>query len=227
MEIPKSLESFAEPPTWKDLIKNLIFIAVAVGVAYFVTVRIGIDDIRASVESAGIFAPLIIVFLKATTIVVVPLGGTPLYPIAGALYGFWPALGITLMGDAIGSAIAFYLSRFFGKKILHFFMARNHMSMVEKLVEKASDTKVFLKARIFFTGFPELFAYAAGLTKIRMPVFLVIHVGIHAIPASLLVVFGNLLVAGNMKTILLVGLVSTLLAFGGIVWFHLNLTKGN
>ena len=217
----------SEPPKWSHVFRNLAFIAIAIGVAYYVTTHIGMDNLRAKVETAGYFAPLIIIVLKATTIVVVPLGGTPLYPIAGAVFGFWKGLFITLLGDALGSAIAFYISRLFGKKVLGFFMTGEQMPAVLKLVVRLGDKRTFLKARLFFTGFPELFAYAAGLVNINFWFFLVVHVGIHAIPASLLVVFGNLLVSGSFVTVVLVGFVSGLLAFGGIWWFHNDLTKGN
>ena len=214
-------------PKWSDILKNLVYIAVVIGIAYFVTVRIGFDNIRVTVATAGIYAPLIIIVLKATTIVVVPLGGMPLYPIAGALFGFWKALGMTLIGDALGSAIAFYISRFFGRSVLRFFMSRQHLPIVERLIERCSDYKTFFKARLFFTGFPELFAYAAGFTKVPFWFFLPVHIGIHAIGAGLLVAFGDVIVSGNKLAIISVGLVTSLLAFAGVWWFHSDLKKAS
>jgi uncharacterized membrane protein YdjX (TVP38/TMEM64 family) len=212
-------------PSWEDVFKNLIFIFVAIGVAYWVTVSVGIDNVRSTVQSAGLLGPFIIILLKITTLVVVPLGGTPLYPIAGALFGFWNAFFITLAGDIIGSAICFYISRKFGKTVLHFFMSKQYLPMVEKVVEQASNKKTFVKTRVFFTGFPELFAYAAGITKIPFPFFVFVHNGIHAIPAVLLILFGNLLVAGNVTALILTGVVTSLLAVAGVLWFHLNLKR--
>ncbi len=212
-------------PTWGDVLKNLAFIAVAIGVAYFVTVRIGIDNLRETVAGAGIYAPLIIILLKATTLIVVPLGGTPLYPIAGALFGFWQGLGITLIGDIIGSTACFYLSRYFGRNILKFFMSGDHLATVNKIIERSSEKKTFVKARIFFTGFPELFAYAAGFTKIPFWFFISIHIGIHAIFAGVWTLFGDLLVSGNKLFAVGAGLITSLLAFVGIWWFHSDLKK--
>ena len=227
MELEKIEMAGGDQKSWRDVAKNLIFIAIAIGVAYFVTVSIGLDNLRLKVEAAGIFAPLIIILLKATTIVVVPLGGTPIYPIAGALWGFWQGLGITLIGDALGATIAFYLSRFFGQNILRFFMSREQMPVVKRLVEKGSEPRTFIKARLFFAGFPELFAYAAGLTKISYPIFIFAHMSVHSIGAALLVLFGELLVSGNLTVIVLVGLVFSALALGGVWWFHADLTKSN
>ena len=212
--------------SWKDVVKNLIFLAVIIGAIYVFTTRIGLENLRDKVAEAGAFAPLLIILLKATTIVVVPLGGTPLYPIAGALFGFWKGLFITLLGDALGSAIAFMLSRRFGKKILRYFMPKQHLPTIDKLVEQISQPKTFLKARLFFTGFPELFAYASGLTNVSFFTFLIVHVGIHAVPAGLLVIFGDLIVSGNILAVSISFAVSTLLAFAGIWWFHGSLTQG-
>ena len=216
-----------QKPSWRDVAKNIAFIAIAIGAAYYVTVSVGIDDIRDTVETAGALGPLIVVLLKATTIVVVPLGGMPLYPIAGALFGFWKGLAITLIGDALGSTVAFYLSRLFGRRILHFFMSRQHLPMVEKLIERGSEIRTFLKARIFFAGIPELFAYAAGLTKISFFLFIIVHVGIHAIANAILVMFGHLLVSGNLWALVAAGAVSTGLALSGLWWFHLDMKRSN
>ncbi len=216
-----------KPPSAKNVIKNLLFIGITIGVAYFVTVTIGIENVRQSVEKAGWYAPFIIILLKATTIVVVPLGGTPLYPIAGALYGFWKAIFITLIGDALGATIAFYISRFFGISVLHFFMSGDYLPMIQKIMERGAEPKRFWKARFFFAGFPELFAYAAGLTRVSYPLFIFAYISVHAIGASLLVVFGDLLVSGNIKAVIIAGTVSTLLAFAGIWWFKVDLQKAS
>lgn len=214
-------------PTWRDVLKSVVFIGIAIGVAYWVTVSVGIDTVRENVATAGIYGPLIIILLKATTIVVVPLGGTPLYPIAGAIFGFWQGLGITLIGDAIGATIAFYLSRYFGVSILHFFISRQHLPMIEKIVERVSQPKTFWKARLFFAGFPELFAYAAGLTKVSYLTFIFAYLSVHALGAALLVLFGEALVTGNILAFVAVGVVSTLLAAAGVWWFHADLKQAN
>lgn len=212
-------------PTWGDVLKNLAYVAVVIGIAYFVTVRVGIENLRETVAAAGVYAPLIIILLKATTLIVVPLGGTPLYPIAGALFGFWQGLGITLIGDIIGSTACFYLSRYFGRNILKFFMSGEHLATVNKIIERSSEKKTFVKARLFFTGFPELFAYAAGFTSIPFWFFISVHIGIHAIPASVGIIFGDVLVSGSRLAAVSAGLVMSLLAFGGIWWFHSDLKR--
>jgi len=62
-----------------EVARNIFFILLAVGVAYYVVTQIGLDGLREKVEHAGIYAPLLVIFLKTLTIVVAPLGGAPLF----------------------------------------------------------------------------------------------------------------------------------------------------
>ena len=216
-----------EEKSKKGLLKNILIIIVTLGIAYFVTVTIGLEGLREKVEGAGIYAPFLLIILKATTIVVAPLGGTIIYPIAGALFGFWKGLALTLLGDAIGSSIAFWLSRKFGRSILHYFTGSGQMPIIEKVVERLSDRKQFVKARIFFAGFMDLFAYAAGLTKINFWFFLSVHMAVHAVLVALYILFGDLLISGKFMMVFFVGIGSTLLAALGAWMFHLDLLKSN
>lgn len=221
----KEITADMSQTSWRDVAKSLVFIAIAIGVAYWVTVKVGIDDVRETVAHAGIYAPLVVILLKATTLVVVPLGGAPLYPIAGALWGFWQGLFITFIGDVIGSAIAFYLSRLWGSAIVNFFVPRDQKIFVERMRTRMGDKKTFIKAKLFFIGFPELFAYAAGLTTVRFPFFVFVHNGIHLFGAALLVLFGGALVSGNKFSVFTVGIIASVLALVGVWKFHVDLKQ--
>lgn len=214
-------------PSLKAVLTNLFFLAVTLGAVYFVAVHLGIDDLRGKVESAGIFAPLLVIVLKATTIVIVPLGGNPIYPIAGALFGFWEGWLYVLLGDALGASIAFYLSRVFGQRILRFVMGRSQMPTVMKLLQELSNTRTFIKARLFFAGFPELFAYASGLTRVPFALFLPVYMSVMAVSSGILVAFGEVILSRNITVIAIVAIVSSLLAVFGVWWFHGNLKQGS
>jgi len=148
-----------------------------------------------------------------------------LYPLAGLVFGFWKGFFITLIGDALGATIAFYISRSFGLNILHYFMGRRSLPMLEKLMVRMGDKKTFIKARIFFVGVPELFAYAAGLTKVSFLVFFPVHVLIGAIPSGLLVAFGDLLVTGDLLIVASVTIFISLFTAAGVWWFYLDLSR--
>jgi uncharacterized membrane protein YdjX (TVP38/TMEM64 family) len=181
----------------RDAFKNLGFILITVGVAYALTVSIGIDGLERLVEQAGIWGPLAVIALKMTTIIIVPLSGGPIYAIAGAAFGFWQGLAITFVGDVLGFSTTFYLSRFFGRKIINVFVPRAQFPFIEKLLAQGSARKSFLKARLAFSGFPEVFSYAAGLTEVSFLLFIVAQMALHTPVAALVVLFGNALLTGN------------------------------
>lgn len=216
-----------KPPSLRDTIRNILIIIITIGIAYYLTVTLGLNSLREKVETAGVFAPVILVILKATTIVVAPLGGTIIYPIAGALFGFWKGLLLSLLGDAIGSSIAFWISRKFGRSVLHYFTGNGQIPMLEKVVEQLSDRKKFIRARILFAGFMDIFAYAAGLTKINFWFFIVVHISVHAVLVVLYILFGDLLISGKFTIVAIVGIFGTLLAVLGAWFFHSDLFKSN
>ena len=214
-------------PSWKEVVRNIILIVITLGVAYLVTYYIGLENLREKIDATGIYSLAIIVLLKTTTIVVAPLGGTIIYPVAGALFGFWKALILCLIGDTLGSSIAFALSRAYGRSILNFFTSKSQRPIIDKVMATLGEKKSFIKARIFFAGFMDLFAYAAGLTKINFWFFITVHMGVQTIGAILLILFGDLLVSGNIAMTLLVAIIGTGLASIGVWLFHLDLAKGN
>ena len=124
------------------------------------------------VESFGIWAPIIFVLLKISTLVIAPLSGTPLYFLGGALFGGVHGLTLSLLGDFLGSTICFYLSRFYGQKVIKIFAGERYTEKVVKTVEVLKNTKSFIKARIALFFIPELLAYASGLSKIQFFTFL-------------------------------------------------------
>ena len=206
--------------------RSLTLIAVVIGIAYFVTVVIGIDNLREKVEGAGIFAPLIVILLKATTIVVAPLGGAIIYPIAGAVFGFWTGLLYTFIGDALGSTLAFYISRYFGRSVLHYFTAPSQRPVVDQVLERLSTRASFAKARVYFAGFMDLFAYAAGLTRIPYWFFILVHMAVQLPIIALYVIFGDVLVSGEWYYIVLFGVLMSALAAFGAWRFNIDLSKG-
>ncbi len=209
----------------RDALKNIVFILVAVGAAYGLTVSIGVDGLRRLVEQSGIWGPLAVIALKMTTIIVVPLSGGPIYAIAGAAFGFWQGLAFTFVGDVLGFSTAFYLSRFFGRKIILTLVPNTQLPFIEKLLMQGSALKPFLKARLMFGGFPEVFAYAAGLTGIPFLVFIVAQMALHTPIVAFLVLFGNALLTGNPIFLVSTTIIAILLAVIGGWWFKRDFVR--
>lgn len=170
-----------------------------------------LSEVQAKIEEAGVWAPLLLVAAKASTIVIAPLSGSPLYPIGGALFGFWKAFGLLLLGDMLGGSIAFFLSRIFGRRIVDTLLS-SHKGFVSAALEMMGSWKGFLLARLGFVTFPEVPAYAAGLSRIRYVPFLIIFSAVGALPTAVTVALGALLTADSESRVFL-----AVLVFGAVV----------
>ncbi|OGM31120.1 hypothetical protein A2630_04660 [Candidatus Woesebacteria bacterium RIFCSPHIGHO2_01_FULL_44_10] len=180
------------------------------------------DEIRNFVEKMGIFGPLVIILLKSATLIFAPLGGNPVYIVTGFLYGFIPALVITLLGDLLGSTISFWVSRRFGKQIVVKLAGKKSISTIDAIYEEIGGWRGFLLASFF--SLADYVNYAAGLTKIPYSKFLLV-VFLFRIPANAAIIslafFGDL--AGFIKLGYLAVICVYLLALG-IYWYKLSKT---
>ncbi len=207
----------------QDIISNTLWLTITlIGIYLFVRI-LGIDDIRGRVALLGAWGPITIILLKASTLVVAPLGGGPLYPLAGAAFGFWWGFVLTFTGDIIGSAIAFYISRIWGRSVVQYLVTKPGMRVVDAILSYISTTRGLIYARLIFFSFPEGVTYAAGLTPIPFWKFLALMVPIGVGPAALLVAFGDIFSfyrTTHPTVIALIYLASIALMVGGGYWLY-------
>jgi len=179
----------------RQLITSLASLTVIFGGIYLVFKYFGLIEVQDTIERAGIWAPLVLIAAKASTIVLAPLGGAPLYPLAGALFGFWKGTGLLLIGDALGGTIAFFLSRFFGRHLVEKLLG-DDQKFLARALRMMSTAKGFLIARLCFLPLPEVVSYGAGLTRINFLLFFVIYLPLEVIPVAALASLGTLLTLG-------------------------------
>ncbi len=185
---------------------------------FFVSIKfLRNGELQSQVEALGIFAPLLILILKMSTLVVAPLGGTPIYVLSGALFGSFKGFILVLLGDILGSSICFYLSKIYGQRVLKFFAGSKNVEKVLKTVNIISNTRSFIKARFVFVSMPELLAYASGLSKINFWTFTIINAIFYAPIDLILVFFGSQLVTLPLKYFFLYPLILMFFAFGGFM----------
>jgi uncharacterized membrane protein YdjX (TVP38/TMEM64 family) len=193
----------------QQIITSLGGLVFVLGGLYFLFAHFGITNVQESIQSAGIWAPLLLILAKASTIIIAPLGGSPLYPLAGALFGFWEGSAYLIAGDVLGGVTAFFISRMFGRTLVEKMIGGDE-KFLSRALKMMSTVKGFLIARICFAPLPEVVAYGAGLTRINFFVFLVIYVVIGIPPILLLAGLGSVLTLGTwwlLPLALLVGIV--------------------
>lgn len=202
---------------------NIIGLVVTVGLLIVLGFVIDVDTIKGFVTNAGPWAPLVFIALKASTIVVAPLSGAPLYPIVGFLFGYWPGILYVGMGDFLGYSTAFYISRTFGYPFVRKIFQGKERSTLAKVVDHVGTTKGFLHMCLTCFALPELIAYGSGLSKLPYWKFILIYTPISLVASSFAVLFGSLLDASNLPLFLTIGAplgAFAVIAVGG--WFFLR-----
>ena len=211
----KSYEKFIE----------VIWFVIVVALFVFSIKMIRSGELQTELASFGIWTPIILILLKASTLVIAPLGGTPLYLLAGALFGNVNGLLLALLGDLLGSTICFYLSRIYGQKALGFFAGSQNVERVLKTVNIISTTRSFSKARLGFVSMPELLAYAAGLSKISFWKFTIVNILFYIPVDIVLVFFGSQIAEVSLKYFFVYPLVLGIFAAAGFLALYKDYQK--
>ncbi len=199
----------------KELIQNIAGIAI-ICIVIFVSFKFfDMKQIQASIEKAGIWAPIIFILTKASTIVFAPLSGSPLYPLAGAIFGLTNGFIYIVIGDALGALISFYISRLLGRKFVEKF-ARGNIESIDKILSFIEKKKGFFIARVCFAALPEVVSYAAGLTRIKFTTFFAIHNLVGLIPSAILVYSGVFLATFTANPMIMLAAVIIGFAVAGI-----------
>lgn len=154
---------------------------------------IDLSQVKDWVIAAGVWAPLLFILLKITTIVIPPLSGGPLYLLVGLFFGFWPGILYVAIADFLGYTIAFYLSRTLGQRIVMRMISQKEGSTVHRIIDHVSTPKGFFHAYLTLFSMPELLAYGAGLTKIRYRSFISILSPLSFVLSAVIVLFGSVL----------------------------------
>lgn len=205
---------------YKDIIENvfslfLVFVAILVLFYFF-----DLSDVQSFVDRFGVWAPVVFVLTKTSTIVFAPLSGSPLYPMAGALFGFWKGFFIMMAGDILGGAIAFWISRKYGLKITERFV-KSESSLMKKILNQLGTMKGLIFARVCFIPMPEIVCYAAGLTKISFARFIIVHTVINIPVTALFVGAGMFFTLDPSPLLILILVISgTIATIVGGAWFY-------
>ncbi|MBU1293031.1 VTT domain-containing protein [Patescibacteria group bacterium] len=184
---------------------NVIGIAITIILLLALTIFVDIKELQELVATSGALAPLILIVLKASTIVVAPLSGSPLYPLVGLIFGFWPGILYIVAGDFLGITIAFTLSRVFGYPVVNRLIVGKERSTLAKIVRHVGTTKGFVHMCLTCFALPELIAYGAGLSTLPYWKFILLYLPISIAVSSAAVLFGSLLDPSQSSLFIAVG----------------------
>lgn len=154
---------------------------------------VGMDQLRSWVEASGLYAPLAFIALKASTVIIAPLSGGPVYPLVGALFGYWPGILYTIIGDFIGYAGAFWIARAFGRTYVEKLISDDERGLLARVMRHMGTLKGLVHACFTFFAMPEIICYGAGLSRMKFWKFMLVLMPLGLVASSVLVFAGALL----------------------------------
>ena len=130
-------------------------------------------ELRLWIRSFGVWAPLVFIALQAVQVVAAPIPGQVVAVVAGYLFGAVWGTVYSLTGVMIGSAVAFRLTKRYGRPAVERLIDDDFLDSFDGLVEQAGLPGLFVF--VVIPGLPDdVVCFLAGLTPMRLGPFLVV-----------------------------------------------------
>jgi uncharacterized membrane protein YdjX (TVP38/TMEM64 family) len=173
-------------------------------------------ELRALVAEAGAFGPLVFIGVQAAQVVVAPIPGQATAFVSGYLFGAVRGTVYSLVGVTIGSFVAFWLSRRYGRPFVERAIRAEVLARFDAFVEEAGTLGLLV---VFLVpGLPDdAVCFAAGLTDVRLRKLVAIVI-VGRTPAYVLVnLSGASLAEGDFRLSVLLALATLALSVWGIL----------
>jgi uncharacterized membrane protein YdjX (TVP38/TMEM64 family) len=162
------------------------------GIGFFVFVEaVGSERLRDTVAATGPLAPIAYVLLKAVTVVLTPISGSPLRLTAGALFGFWEGVLLSVLGGVLGGCANFWIARRFGRSVVARLLGPATLAKVEPMLDRLANWKALALARVVLGPFWDALSYGVGLTKLPFKTYFAVAFVGDLIPSIVLVGLGS------------------------------------
>lgn len=158
----------------KEQLSVILLFLLFVGALVLIGNLISQEQIRAIIDEAGIYGPVVWVILTVITYVLAPLSGTPMIFVGFYAFGRWVIL-YTILAGIIGSAANFYIARKWGRNVVERFAGKNNMHKIDSYSQHYGVKATFL-LRVFLPNFHEYISYAAGLTTISFKSYFLVTI---------------------------------------------------
>lgn len=174
-----------------SVVLTLAGLIVSAAAVFALIQVVGPDRLQEVVQNAGSFAPVAFVLLKASTVVVTPISGTPLRFAAGALFGFWEGVALSVCGSVFGGSINFWIARRFGRRIVVRLLGGGALARVEPFLSRLENWRTLALARLVLAPLWDIVCYGVGLTRLPYRTFLAVAIIGELLPTMLLVGVGS------------------------------------
>lgn len=181
------------------------------------------EAIRNFVNQFGIFAPIAFIVLQILQVVVTPLSHYTVSIAGGFIFGTWQGFVYNWIGRVIGTAIAFYLGRYFGRKIIKRVVKPETINKYDYYFDKG---KILLFLAYFLPLFPDdELSYLAGFSAMEPKIFLPLMAIGHVSGSLSLAYIGNGIQSAKEPMFIILSLITLI---GGILFvWHYRKIKNN
>lgn len=171
------------------------------------------EAIRDFVSQFGVFAPLAFIMLQILQVIITPFSHYAVSIAGGFIFGTWQGFIYNWIGRVIGTTIAFYLARIFGRKIIKHIVKKETIQKYDYIFENG---KLLLFLAYFLPVFPDdELSYLAGLSAMNPRIFLPLMAIGHISGSLALAYIGNGIQSIKEPMFIILSLVTLI---GGI-WF--------
>jgi len=134
------------------------------GLALFVQRR----HLQALIARLGPLGPLALISLQAAQVIVAPIPGQALGLVSGYLYGTWLGAFYSMVGLTLGTALAAWLVRRWGRPVVERLLAPETLARVDRFSERLGLPLLFL---VFVVPFlpDDALVLISGLTDMPLP----------------------------------------------------------
>jgi uncharacterized membrane protein YdjX (TVP38/TMEM64 family) len=142
------------------------------------------DEIRDYLESWGVWAPIVFIFMQSLQVVVAPIPGEVTGFIGGFVFGTIHGAIYSTLGLALGSAVEFSAARIMGLPLVKLIVKQDTLEKFHFLAERrgALGTLVLFA----FPGFPkDILSYLLGLCPMSFSTFIIVC-GLGRIPGTIM-----------------------------------------
>lgn len=210
----------------KSVLMGVVVVFLATVVLYFVATtfwgvsfQIDAEPFKEWVEERGAFGVVVFILVMALSVLFAPIPNVPIFIAAGLAWG--PVLGTVycMAGLTLGSAIAFEVSRKFGRRHMAKLIGKKNAAKIDRLVGDMGGRVVFLTRLMPGVNF-DWISFVAGMTAVPFRTFIFFSFLGMIPPTALTVVMGDGLGRDPRITLAAGGIwVVAIVATGAFFWY--------
>jgi uncharacterized membrane protein YdjX (TVP38/TMEM64 family) len=180
------------------------------------------ETIRNFITPFGVFAPLIFILLQILQVIITPFSHYTVSIAGGFIFGTWKGFIYNWIGRVVGTAIAFYIARYLGRRIIKHVAKPKTIKKYDHYFEKGRG---LLFLAYFLPLFPDdELSYLAGLSKMSPKIFLPLMAIGHMSGSLALAYIGNGIESIKEPLFIILSLI-TLIAGFLFLWHYRKVKK--